>query len=224
MSILKNSPDKRVRWLESLSANSLTSHMDAVRSGLQDRFVMVRWAAARALGRAAVGLEDLLARIKVERNQIVLVEICESLGLINSSEAVGALTDLAVGHPSQLVRRYALLAIADISKKESIPLLVSRLEADASQYVGVTIRCVLLALGKREMLGQVLRDLKAGRAEIRRIVANTLAYYKPRANRPQIIEGLKEALAAETSRGAQGDLQAAIDLLEEHDGRSKEGW
>jgi HEAT repeat protein len=213
MSILTKLSDDRSRWLESLSAKSVVRDLDTVKSCLQDRSVLVRWAAANALGKAAVGLDALLARMRVERNELVLTEICESLGRINSPVAIGILADLAVAHRSHLVRRYALLAIADIQGKASIPFLRDRLASEGSQYVKSTLRCVLLVLGERAMLDQVLGDLRASRAAIRRIVANTLAYYKPRANRSQLIAGLNEALAAETSRGARGDLQAAIDTL-----------
>jgi hypothetical protein len=80
MSLVETSnPDALAKLLEGMGPAELRRQADRVKSLLHHRAVIVRWAAAQALGRVRLGAEELRARLGREPNLIVITEITESL-------------------------------------------------------------------------------------------------------------------------------------------------
>ena len=223
MSLLENpSPDELAKRLEAMRPSELRRKKEWVVSLLHHRSVIVRWAAAQALGRAQIGTEELRRALDKERNELVLTEITESLAIFRDDQSLPQLRGLAEGHPSPIVRSYSLMAIADISRRGSVPYLQERLRRERSTYVKAALSCVLVAQGVGDALNDVVKYLGSKNIKIRRLAANLLYHYAPRKGRHLLLTALREVLSRETNHGARGDIERAVKELSS--GRQGTEW
>jgi HEAT repeat protein len=214
VSILEGlTPDELANRLEAMKPSELRRTKEWVVSLLHHKHVIVRWAAAQALGRARIGAEALRSGLGKERNELVLTEITESLASFRDDQSLPQLRDLAEGHPSPIVRSYACMAVADIARKGSVPYLQDRFKRERSSYVKAALSCVLLAQGVGDALVQVVKYLESKNIKIRRLAANLLFHYAPRKGRHILLTVLREVLSQETDHGAYGDIERAIKEL-----------
>jgi hypothetical protein len=105
------------------------------------------------------------------------------------------------------------MAVADISRKESVPYLRERFKRERSTYVRAALSCVLVARGVGDSLDDVVKYLGSRNVRIRRVAANVLYYYAPRKGRHLLLTALREALSRETDPGARGDIERAVKEL-----------
>lgn len=206
-------PDGLARRLEALSPAAVRKEEEAIGSLLRHRAVVVRWAAAQALGRAGIGEEDLLERLGEEKNPLVLTEITESLAGSGDLRSLPKLREVAERHPSALVRSYAILAVADLLGRHAIPYLLERRGQERGRRMRATIDAALFAKGATEALPDLLASLRSRDPKIRSLVANLMAHDAPRKKRADLLAAFQKALAAETHTGVRGDLQRAIERL-----------
>lgn len=204
----------RSRKLEALSARAVRLLEEDVAAALRDRSVMVRWAAAEALGRAGVGARALINRLHVDKNKLVLAEICDSLASTSAKNALPSLRGLAKASRSSLVRGSAALAIADLGKAPERRFLERLMSRDRSPRVRAVIACALLALGDHSQLDRIRRLLRLRDAAVRCSIANLLSASSPRRVRREVVEMLREANKGESRRGVRLDLEHAIEKLE----------
>jgi HEAT repeat protein len=214
MSILEEtSPDELANRLESMKPAEIRRLGDEVQSLLQHRAVLVRRAAAEALGRAQVGATALRKRLRGERNVVVSAEIMESLARLRDRESLPQLYRLAEKHPASLVRSYAFLAVADILGKKAIPYLAEKRRRERNRYVRAALDTALFAKGTDKALPDLLKDLNSRDFRVRALVANLLYFYAPARHRTVLVEALREALERETVAGVHGDIERAIGEL-----------
>jgi HEAT repeat protein len=214
MSILASlNPDELAQRVEAMRPSELRKRKECIVSLLQHRSVIVRWAAAQALGRSKSGAEELRHALAGERNVIVLAEIAESLADLRDEGSLPELRNLAEQHSSPIVRNYALMAVADISRKKSIPYLQERFRQERSSYVKAALSCVLLAQGAAGALDGVLKSLRSKSIKVRRLAVNLIYHYAPRKGRSLLLMTLRDVLSRETNHGARGDLERAVDEL-----------
>jgi hypothetical protein len=211
VSILKPSnPDQLAKWLETVKPAEVHRQAESIKSLLDHRSVLVRWATAQTLGRSGVGGPELLKRLDHERNAIVITEITESLASLSEMQSLPKLQELAEKHSSPLVRTYAILAITDLAGKRAIPFLWERRSKERNSAVKATLDCALFVKGVVEILPDLLEDLKSRKPKVRNLVANLLYHYAPRRGRTLLLTALREALARETLPGIRGDIERAI--------------
>jgi len=180
---------------------------------LRHRSLLVRWGAAAALGRARIRHVELVEQLGRERNEIVIGEICDSLAAIGSERSVPALRRIAEKAPSQLARRYALYALADILGSRSLRYLRRRRLADRSRRVRATIDYLLFENGDFAAFERVKAHPSSRDVVIRRLTVNSLKAHTPSRMRHEVLKALREALATETARGARGDIEEALRVL-----------
>lgn len=197
--------------LESLSPKEVKNKAGQIESLLANRSVLVRMEAAQALGRAGIGASALRERIRVEKNALVMTDLTEALVSAGDPESLNLLTELAEVHPSNLVRSYALMAVADLSRKDSLPFLRKRLQIEKGRRIRATLHVLLFVYGADDV--RSLIDLLRSRdPTVRGRVANLLAYYRPRRKRPEVIAALAAA-QIEPNPGTRGGLEEAIEAL-----------
>ena len=209
---MKN-PDELTNHLEAMKPPEIRKDLAQVKHLLRHRSILVRRAAAEALGSAGLGAVALRERLSIERNAIVLTEVTESLAGMGDAKSLPRLRELAETHPSPLVRSYALLAIADIAGRDALPYLYARKEKELNRQVGATLVCALYARGGTDVLPQLLESLRSKDFKIRAIIANLLHFYAPRRKRQLVLAALQEALRREDIPGVRGDIERAIKEL-----------
>lgn len=214
MSLLKvPSEAQRYRRLESLTPQQVRTELREVLAALQARNVLVRREAALALARGGLGERELQQRLHVEKSPIVATEFCSALANLNSTSALPSLRKLARRGASQLVRRFAAVAVADIGGKQEAAFLRQLLRADPSRRVKASVACALVALGETEHIAIVISLLRYRDPAVRCTIANLLRSYRPRAGRSELVHALESAVKSEERPGVRGDLQAAITEL-----------
>jgi HEAT repeat protein len=202
--------DELVKWLEALKPAQVRRQAESVKPLLGHRSALVRWAIAQALGRAGIAGRELLARLRRERNTLVITEITESLAILGEKRSLPQLHSLAKEHRSPRVRSYAILAITDLEGRLAVPFLLERRARERNGRVKATLDCALFAKGAKGALPNLLEDLKSKKPRVLNLVVNLLYYYAPRRSRTLLLAALRDALARETLPGVRGDIERAI--------------
>lgn len=206
--------DTLLEWLEALAAERVAAKARTVERLLSHRSREVRSAAALALGRSDKASKVLRQRLSREPNELVLTDICEALSDLDDAAAVDPLSKLAREHKSQLVRRYALMALADISGMPALPFLEDRIARDRSRRVRATLSVLLLWMEAAAALPALIKGLKSKDIIVRRLIANLLSQYPPAVCRPEVLSALECAHRVEEVRGARIDLSEAVSFLQ----------
>lgn len=158
---------------------------------------------------------NLLVRALADPAELVRVQCLEELscrGDLTQADAVAIRPYL--DDESELVRRYAVAALAAAGDRSIMPLLRERLEgastAEQSSYC-----FALAALGDASYLDRALELLGAECYQTRCSVAYGIVDFVDDSNRERILGALKKARERETSRAARSSIEAAMKELGE---------
>jgi HEAT repeat protein len=177
---------------------------------LRHRSPVVRGAAVSALKRAKIGTVELTRTIETERNELVLTNLTEALAVLKARSSLPRLRRLAESHPSQLVRKYAVHAIAKIQGKEAIRFLTRRRKVERSRRVQAKLSMILFELGVDEALPDLLRRLTSRDYLVRCSSVNMLSDARPKRQRTTIVRALQRSLENETTVAARSSLKHAV--------------
>ncbi len=189
---------------------SALTHLQAL---LKRRSPEVRLAAVGALGRISSAVPALRDALEVERNELVLSELCELLGYARDDLSLPRIKALAKANRSNLVRAYAVIASADIEGARAVPFLKSLLSESKSRRLRSSIYFALLLGEDKESLGPLLAGLESRDEVLRCRTANYLADEALVGFKEEILPVLRSALAKEDAVGPRRALQEAIDSL-----------
>lgn len=199
---------QRIRTLDkdNISDSEIVRYLD-------HRSPEIRQEVIESLGETEGGESALLDHLGREKNELVLIAICDALGHLRSTRAVPALEDIAQSHPSWLVRSYAVEALLDILWEEAIPFLKQILESESSYRVRSKIHVALFLAGDDDFLEPMLQGLRFKDYLIRCSISNLLSAYLPDRHRATILKALQSALAREETIAARSSLVNAISQL-----------
>jgi HEAT repeat protein len=199
--------------IDALSAAERVEQAKHLEAFLDHPSLHVRMSAAKALGSVDLGEEALLRRLRMEKNELVVCDICDALSSMMAVNAVPDLREVANYHPGPLARRFALLALFDLSGKESLPFFQNRLRYERNRAARSTLHYLTFISGAREALAEVLKSFLSKSSLVRSSAANRVQQYPPTHDRTELIKGLDRAIAREKFSGIKQELAEARDLL-----------
>ena len=199
--------------LYGLNVAEILTRQASIEGLLNHREIEVRRAAAEALGIAGVGATALRERLTLEKNDLVLAEILDSLGALQDADSLPDIYRLASDHPSQLVRTFAVLALQEIEGADDLKkFLQTRLRLERSRRVQVAIAYVLVDRGDRNALEPLMLGLNSRDPIVRLRVASLIRQVPPRNFTKELRRGLQERLDREDVEG-RASLEQALEAL-----------
>lgn len=199
--------------LEALSSSEVREHVSTIAQLLRHRSVVIRYAAASALGRACVGNDELRAALDREKNDTVIAEICEALAACRDRHSVQVLKDLASNHSSSLVRSAAVEALFEIAGPQIVQFLVEKHSKERSRRAMASLSVLLYLAGQHDKIKDVVRLLGSRDYIVRCRLANLIAYHSESAVSGDLLDALNVALSREETRAARSSLENAIRRL-----------
>lgn len=182
---------------------------------LNDNNSEVRRAAISSLGFLLVGQKSprVLMEKLGDRNMLVRIETCETLGAIGDKKALPALLR-ALYDSSPLVRSYAAGAIGELGGQKEIGSLEERLKVEKSETAKVGIYQALYQLGRQNILPALISMLRSKDYRVRCATANILS--KVVANEktsPIILDALHGALRREPTLAGRDAIESSVRYL-----------
>lgn len=177
---------------------------------LTKRSPEVRLAAVGSLGRIPSGVEVLRKHLELERNELVLSEICEVLGYAHDQLSLPKMKVLARDHKSSLVRAYASLAVADIAGNQELPFLRELLRSAKSSRLKASLSFALIVAGDWAGLDSLLRALSSKDPIVRVRVTHFLADETCMNRGAMILPALEKAFEREKLTDVAKVMREAI--------------
>lgn len=205
--------DQVFLYLQSLTARQVARRIEEVESLVRSRSRAIRWAAVRALGVGKVGAGVLGERLSEETVPHILAEVCDSLSLAGDRRSLPKLRSLGEGHPSAVVRCYALMATVDIAGERAAAFLRKRQAEEKALRTRATIQCLLNWLGREESVDQLVRAFSSKRIATRQAIANVCSQYPPRSNRLAVVAAMEALETRMPPIGARADVRREIAVL-----------
>jgi HEAT repeat protein len=159
--------------------------------------------------------KNILIHLCGDPDELVRVNACDSLSVFHENAVFNVLYKRAVEDESDLVKRYALLAIVDIMDKieidkDNLTDLFVSIEKESS--IGVKIACFkgLYKLGKSEYLHNIINYLSQDDYRDRCLVVNELGDLINEENQAIIVKALYAHKAKESSEAVISTIEKAI--------------
>lgn len=209
----RESPELISELVRSLLESNPAAAVPHLRDLLKKRSPEMRLAAVGALGRIPSGEQALQEHLKNEKNELVLLELCELLGYARNVKSLPRMKSLAMTHKSSLVRSYAITAVADISGSAAAPFLRSLLEDCKSRRLRESIDFALILAGDWSRLESLLKGLFSGDWVLRYRVAHDLLEDVFLQRRDEILPVLQAALEREVLDATAEAMRDAIRAL-----------
>lgn len=180
----------------------------------------VRMTAAESLGNLLTGKKSppRLIRSLQDPDELVRIEVCESLGAIGDRKALPALWR-KMSDPSPLVRSYAAGAIGELGNNRDAAKLRKYLGLETSDTSRVGIYQALYRLGEHDVAEDVLSLLSKSRDyRVRCAAAGILSeIIADKSNASIILSALRKALRKEPTIAARSAIRAGIKRIKEAD-------
>ncbi len=211
----QNSPELLPDSIHSLIKECPEQVVQHLREMLGKRSPEVRLAAVGALGRIPSGIASLREQLEIEKNELVLSEVCEILGYAKDDLSLPKLKALAADHKSSIVRSYAIIAVADIAGHNEAPFMRLLLKNCRSRRLRASLNFSLILAGDWARLESLLGGLVSRDYVVRYRVAHFLAEKVFREHRGVCIPALSDALEKEEIEGVAKAMRSAIAALSE---------
>ncbi len=170
-----------------------------------------------------VETEKILIRLLNDKEELVRVNACDSLSPSSSKDVISLLIDKAKNDKSSLVRAYAVMSVADISKnigctEETIKLMLYIFGKEEVNSVKISYYRSFLLLGQKGYLSQFLEKINDRFYRNRCAVANLL---KDLINEKvfsknelvKVKNVLKSRLKIETSLAVKDSIEKLLSML-----------
>ncbi len=206
------SPAMRSAAAEYLGPIGRTAAIPPLIESLADSNREVRLMAARSLGLLLRGRRSPRPLINGlnDRDELVRIEVCESLGAIGDRKALPRLWR-TIRDRSALVRSYAAGAIGELGGQRDIRKLEAVLQQERSEASKVGLYQALYVLGKTEALSGLISLLQSSDYRVRCAVANTLSNVIANESNARIILGaLEKARRQESTPAAESSMKSSI--------------
>jgi len=182
---------------------------------LDDSNKEVRMMAARSLGTLLRGKSIPLALINhlKDSDELVRIEVCESLGAIGNRKALSPLWE-TIHDRSPLVRSYAAGAIGELGKKKDITRLEAELQKERSDTSRVGFYQALYNLGKTDAIVELFTLLQSPDYRVRCATAKVLSsVVADESNASIILRVLRKALQQEPTVAAKDSIKSSISIV-----------
>lgn len=187
----------------------------------RDRNADIRCRTAEALALSdSPEAEAILLRMLNDRDDMVRVNACDSLGTSGTQRAIETLKKHTMPHMPKLERGYAVISMADISvrfgsREETAAFLQASLETEMDIWVRNNYYRSLYLLGKKEYLPILLGSLEDENYQNRCETVNLLSDMADDSSREMIREAFIERLRKEApdSIGVISTIEVALGML-----------
>lgn len=167
--------------------------------------------AAAEMGRLLAGKAKspaALIRKLADSDELVRIEVAESLGAIGDRKALPALRK-ALNDRSALVRSYVAPAIGELGTSKDAASIERKLQTERSAIAKVGYYAALHQLGRRRILPQLAELLEHPNYRVRCAAANTLGGLASSSD-VAITRALRAALRGERTVAARSSLKASL--------------